>query len=81
MELRPAALDVRTHEHARRVDVANRNGWLRPVPRRGNPGVHQRRVLGAVRLCIASTISLGRTTGLPGRLAGPGTGGRAVGTA
>ena len=70
MELQPAALDVRTHQHARRVDDANRNGWLRPVPRRGNPSVQLSHVLGAVSSHIGSTISVDRKSGLPGRLAG-----------
>jgi hypothetical protein len=80
MELQQAALDVRTREHSRRVDDANRNGWLRPVPRRVNPSVQPSHVLGAVSSWIASNISVGRKSGLPGRLAGSVTSERALGT-
>ena len=81
MELQQAALDIRTHEHSRRVDDANRNGWLRPVPRRVNSSVQSSRVLGAVSSRIASTISVGRKMGLTERLAGSVTSESALGTA
>ena len=38
MELQQTELDVRTREHYRHVDDANRNAWLRPAPAALNRG-------------------------------------------
>jgi hypothetical protein len=68
MELQRTELDVRTREHYRHVDDANRNAWLRPRSRHIEPRMLLRSVLGAVRLQLAPSTVVDREPGLVGSL-------------
>jgi hypothetical protein len=68
MELQQTELDIRTREHYRHVDDANRNAWLRPRSRRTEPRTLLRSVFGAVRLHLAPSTVVDREPGLVGSL-------------
>ena len=74
MELQRTELDVRTREHYRHVDDANRNVWLRPRSRHTEPRMLLRSVLGAVGLPLAPSTLRDQESGLAGSLRGSVTG-------
>jgi hypothetical protein len=74
MELQRTELDVRTREHYRHVDDANRNVWLRPRSRHTEPRMLLRSVLGAGRLQLTPSTLGDQESGLARSLRGSVTG-------
>lgn len=66
--IRLTELDVRKLEHDRRVEAANRDGWLRSSKPRSGRKLTLGAVLSAIGVRLAPTASMSRSAGGPLRL-------------